>query len=160
MKSTVFWDITPCSPLSVNRRFGGHIASIFRVEKISSAGNQRQSRWQEELKMEAMWSSKTRWLSTDYTALYPRRWYSSILLSVYFISETTGRISIKWRWRQCVPLKRRLTLNRLHGIISQKIVLFTTTTVRTSNSTYWHIFSVSWSTAALCEVEDVELRTV
>jgi hypothetical protein len=23
MKSTVFWDITPCSPLSVSRRFGG-----------------------------------------------------------------------------------------------------------------------------------------
>jgi hypothetical protein len=23
MKSTVFWDMTPCSPLKVNRRFGG-----------------------------------------------------------------------------------------------------------------------------------------
>jgi hypothetical protein len=23
IKSTIFWDITPCSPLSVNRRFGG-----------------------------------------------------------------------------------------------------------------------------------------
>jgi hypothetical protein len=23
MKSTIFWNITPCSPLSVNRRFGG-----------------------------------------------------------------------------------------------------------------------------------------
>jgi hypothetical protein len=23
MKSTIFWDIMPCSPLSVNRRFGG-----------------------------------------------------------------------------------------------------------------------------------------
>jgi hypothetical protein len=23
IKSTVFWDITPCSPLKVNRRFGG-----------------------------------------------------------------------------------------------------------------------------------------
>jgi hypothetical protein len=78
LKSTIFWDITPCSPLSVNRRFGGtyrlhlqgrknkfskkpackqvarvstdvsegHIASIFRVEKISLARNQRASRWQ------------------------------------------------------------------------------------------------------------------
>jgi hypothetical protein len=26
------WDITPCSPLNVNRRFGEHIASIFMVE--------------------------------------------------------------------------------------------------------------------------------
>jgi hypothetical protein len=23
LKSTIFWDITPCSPLKVNRRFGG-----------------------------------------------------------------------------------------------------------------------------------------
>jgi hypothetical protein len=23
LKSTIFWDIMPCSPLSVNRRFGG-----------------------------------------------------------------------------------------------------------------------------------------
>jgi hypothetical protein len=23
MKSTIFWDITPCSPLNVDRRFGG-----------------------------------------------------------------------------------------------------------------------------------------
>jgi hypothetical protein len=33
MKSTILWDITPCSPLKVNGRFGEHIASIFRVGK-------------------------------------------------------------------------------------------------------------------------------
>jgi hypothetical protein len=37
MKSIIFWDMTPCSPLNANRRFGGTIASIFRVEEISSA---------------------------------------------------------------------------------------------------------------------------
>jgi hypothetical protein len=29
-----------------------------------------------------------------------------------------------WRWRRCVPPKRRLKLNGLHGIISQKMTLF------------------------------------
>jgi hypothetical protein len=29
-----------------------------------------------------------------------------------------------WRWRQYVPPKRRLKLNALHGIISQKMTLF------------------------------------
>jgi hypothetical protein len=29
-----------------------------------------------------------------------------------------------WRWRQHVPPKRRLTINGLHGVISQKIELF------------------------------------
>jgi hypothetical protein len=33
MKNSVFWDITPCSPLQVNRRFRGRIACIFRVEE-------------------------------------------------------------------------------------------------------------------------------
>jgi hypothetical protein len=29
-----------------------------------------------------------------------------------------------WRWRQYFPSKRRLTLNRLHGVISQKMIQF------------------------------------
>jgi hypothetical protein len=32
-----------------------------------------------------------------------------------------------------VPPKRRLKLNRLHGVISQKMILFITTAVKTSN---------------------------
>jgi hypothetical protein len=35
VKGTILWDITLCSPLSVNRRLEEHITSIFRVEKIS-----------------------------------------------------------------------------------------------------------------------------
>jgi hypothetical protein len=32
MKSNIFWDLTPYSPLKVNRSFGEHIAYIFRAE--------------------------------------------------------------------------------------------------------------------------------
>jgi hypothetical protein len=32
-ESSVSWDIRLCSPLKVNRRFGEHVASIFRVEE-------------------------------------------------------------------------------------------------------------------------------
>jgi hypothetical protein len=38
-----------------------------------------------------------------------------------------------WRWRRYVPPKRRLNFNRLHGVITQKIVFFITTSVRTTN---------------------------
>jgi hypothetical protein len=38
-----------------------------------------------------------------------------------------------WRWRRYVPPKRRLTLNGLHNVISQKLLLFITTAVKTSN---------------------------
>jgi hypothetical protein len=40
-----------------------------------------------------------------------------------------------WRWRRYVLPKRRLIFNRLQGVISQKMVLFITTAVRTSNPT-------------------------
>jgi hypothetical protein len=53
-----------------------------------------------------------------------------------------------WRWRRYVPPKRRLTLNGLHCVISQKIVLFITTAVRTSNLTQvklWQRLSVKLS---------------
>jgi hypothetical protein len=41
-----------------------------------------------------------------------------------------------WRLRRYVPPKRRLTFNGLHDVISQKVVLFITTAVRTSNPTW------------------------
>jgi hypothetical protein len=33
MKSSDLWNITPCGPLIVRRRFGGNIASICKVEE-------------------------------------------------------------------------------------------------------------------------------
>jgi hypothetical protein len=81
VKSTIFWDITPCSPLRVNRHFGGIYRLHFQGRKIIWARHQHESRWQAEL----------------------------------------------WRWRWYVPPKRGLTLNELHGIMSQKTELFITT---------------------------------
>jgi hypothetical protein len=33
MKISILWDITPCSPLKVNRSFGEHGASMFRAKE-------------------------------------------------------------------------------------------------------------------------------
>jgi hypothetical protein len=41
-----------------------------------------------------------------------------------------------WRWRRHVTPKRLLTFNEWYVVISQKIVLFITTAVRTSNHTW------------------------
>jgi hypothetical protein len=51
MKITIFWDITPCSPLSVNRRFGGTYCLHLQGRKISRARSQCKSRWQAEPKV-------------------------------------------------------------------------------------------------------------
>jgi hypothetical protein len=45
MKSSVFWDMTPCSPLKVNRCFGGICRLNLQGRKISRSRNQRESRW-------------------------------------------------------------------------------------------------------------------
>jgi hypothetical protein len=45
-KSTVFWHITPCSPLKVNRRLGGIYRLHLQGPRISRARNKHESRWQ------------------------------------------------------------------------------------------------------------------
>jgi hypothetical protein len=47
------------------------------------------------------------------------------------------------RWRRHVPLKLLLTFNGLHGAISQKIKLFITTAVRTSDCTNFSLVAVA-----------------
>jgi hypothetical protein len=48
LKNAIFWDVTSCSPLKVNRRFGKIFRLHLQGRKISRAGNQQESRWQEE----------------------------------------------------------------------------------------------------------------
>jgi hypothetical protein len=57
VKSTIFWDITPCGPLKVNRRSDEYIASISRVENKPS----KIPGWKQvaSLKIEAMFFSET-----------------------------------------------------------------------------------------------------
>jgi hypothetical protein len=49
LKSTIFWDITPCTPLKVNRCFGETYCFHLQGRKISRARNQLESRWQADL---------------------------------------------------------------------------------------------------------------
>jgi hypothetical protein len=71
--------------------------------------------------------------STLYESSVKVGWfYSGFLLSLFFRP---------WRCRRYVPPKLRSTLNWLHGVISQKTVLFITTAVRTSNPTFCMFFT-------------------
>jgi hypothetical protein len=85
MKSTVFWDITPCSPLKVNKRFGGRYLLYVQDRSI----NKQSSSCHQFLRL--------------------------------FHAQT---IFWTWRWIRYVPPNLRLTFNGLHGVMSQKIVLF------------------------------------
>jgi hypothetical protein len=85
MKSSIFWDITTCSPLKVNRRLGGTSRLHLQSRKISSSACNLFSRW--FLAWLILWT---------------------------------------WRGRRHIPLKRRLTFNGLHGVISRNTELYET----------------------------------
>jgi hypothetical protein len=117
IKRSNFWDITTCSPLKDNRCFGG-------IYNLHLHG--RRSKHETSVKAGHIQSSAYHLLSGWFLA-----WF--ILLS--------------WKWRRHVPPKRGLIFKGLHGDISQKIELFVTTAVRTSNHTFNNIFpskSRSW----------------
>jgi hypothetical protein len=57
------------------------------------------------------------------------------LLCLPLLSVSCLAYSSALKMGRYVLPKRRLTLNGLHGVISQKIILFITTAVKTSNPT-------------------------
>jgi hypothetical protein len=61
MKTSVFWDITPCNPLKVGRRFGGTCRLHHQGRRISQARNQheagsKQSLYKGNLLKKIFWS--------------------------------------------------------------------------------------------------------
>jgi hypothetical protein len=111
MESSIFWDITPCSRLKAKRRFGGICRLHLQSSRISQTMNQYETaiRWLCLLLFHAafllclffvpedgndtfLW--KVCWLSTDYEALYPRR-YNSLVLSVLCKTQFS-----EWFWNR------------------------------------------------------------
>jgi hypothetical protein len=48
MMSSIFWDVTPCNPLKVNRHFVGIFPLQFQDRKIREVKNKRETRLQAE----------------------------------------------------------------------------------------------------------------
>jgi hypothetical protein len=72
-------------------------------------------------------------LNTESSNFLKNQQVSRWLLTSWFLLELFLR---PWRWRRYVPPKRRLQLNRIHGVTSQKMILFITTAMKTSNPTF------------------------
>jgi hypothetical protein len=140
-----------------------HIASIFRVEEIGSA-NQRASRWQAEcsasrksgiygeqrvsrrLELGSHWPVLRQNKTANTYGLNP--WTNRkqapecvVLKRAVSVAAVSSQVTLRGRGKQhrsagpwYVPSKRRLKLNGLHLVISQ-MILFITTSVKTSNPT-------------------------
>jgi hypothetical protein len=64
---------------------------------------------------------------------FDHEWFTFHLLTCWFLLKLFLR---PWRWKRYVPPKHWLQLNRLHGVISQKMILFITSAVKTSDPTF------------------------
>jgi hypothetical protein len=115
MKSIVFWDMTPCSPSSFSRRIGGTYHLHLQGQRNQFSKNQRASRWfllnVDPKDGGGMFLRNGGWNSTDYTASYPRRWYSSnafwkehvmenVREAVSYLSSGTCCLHLQGRWRR------------------------------------------------------------
>jgi hypothetical protein len=89
IKSTIFWDITPCSLLSVKRRFGGTYRFHLQDQKISWIFTMvsRSAYFFDPEEGGDMFLRNAAWHSTEYTA--PA--FTLVSCSVYFFDPEDGR---------------------------------------------------------------------
>jgi hypothetical protein len=107
MEISIFWDITPSSPLIVTRRFGVKYSHHFQGLRNCKASNQH------EAAACCMLDFASAFLFLDnYRICYLL--HAGVLFTIP-----------PWRWMQYtyVSPKRRLTFNGHHGVISQKVEL-------------------------------------
>jgi hypothetical protein len=76
MKSRVFWDVVPCSHVEVDRRFRGGTASIMEDDGGST-----------HLRNVGL-------LQRDYTALHPRRLYTSTFSCTHQLFNQAGSLIV------------------------------------------------------------------
>jgi hypothetical protein len=134
-KSSMFWEIMPCGPLKVNRRFGG--TCHLKIKPSKKSAWYRQRAWLEK-KVELYRSRRelgsepvnSHWLYQKTEASHQGTSHVHFLLPSWLTVQS-------WRWREYIPLKRQLTFNGPHSVISQKTELFITTAVGDAEENIW-----------------------
>jgi hypothetical protein len=87
-------------------------------------------RWLWRVSSSGIWRRVVRWVSTYVLEEH--------IASIFRVEETgsANQRLRPWRWRRYVPPKRRLKLNGLHGVISQKMILFKNALISRKNHRY------------------------
>jgi hypothetical protein len=139
MKSSIFSDITPSSPLKVNWRFGGTGHLHLQGRRINTWRMPSSGMWR---RLELVWTNvppKRRFTQDLHGATSQKTAFFIVnavkttnlnnkhLLSRWFLALLIHR---PWIWRRYFPPKPRVTFNGLHGVISQKTEPFQCYSVR------------------------------
>jgi hypothetical protein len=124
-KITVFWDITPRSPLKVNRRFGGTYRFHLQSRRMSRERNQHESR-QLGLFFDPegggnMFFRNVCWLSTDYTVLHQcfkcLSWTTRYTITNNVSNNVVNRKQIYTLWH--VPILGMISdFEKIYGLYS------------------------------------------
>jgi hypothetical protein len=109
MKSLIFWDVMACSLLSCNRRFGGTYRLHLQGRRNKFSKKKPASK-QVAPHGGHMFLRNVGWHSTDYTASYPRRWYTVKPLFIVFVGGLK-----KKRWIRENNRWGRNSLNRIRS---------------------------------------------
>jgi hypothetical protein len=115
LKGSIFLDIMQCSPLKINRCFGGTCRLCLQGQRISQTRKQRESRWQAEPSFTLVFI---------FIFIYLHSYLSLVQnpLDIELVNQTCYML-IAWlillssRWRRHVPRKPQLTLNGLKRYI-------------------------------------------
>jgi hypothetical protein len=115
-------DITPCSPLKFNGRFGGTCRLNPQGRITCQARNQREScsKPSPKHKLEMIISVFSPFCLSTSTVNLSLNWLRTVLLCLLSASRwfLVWLVLRPWGWRRHVPPKRRLAFNGLHGVIS------------------------------------------
>jgi hypothetical protein len=130
-QSSIFWNITPCSPLEVNRSFGRKYRLHLQGRKVSRTRNQRESRWQTETfngihgvisqKTELFITTTVRTSNPTWLSMIIRKeleinwkldhlmWRENVSVHIYMVTPCSRGTNIyfgtyeNWFWRQWSP---------------------------------------------------------
>jgi hypothetical protein len=78
LKSSIFWDIMPYSPLKINRRFGGTCRLHLRGLRISQARNQREAGGRQSSALNMIRLSRIGWIESRQLLIVEPRFQSQI----------------------------------------------------------------------------------
>jgi hypothetical protein len=97
MNSSITWDRTPCSPLKVNRRFGGIYSFHLRGRRVRQAWKQHEARSNQCFPSALCWLisyfTSICDLFTDYLVIQLLRFW---ILSIVLLLSKTHNVSERW----------------------------------------------------------------
>jgi hypothetical protein len=124
--------MTPCSTLSCTRRFGGtyplHLQGRRIVQQTSEQAGGKQNARQSE---DGIYREQGVRPSSYWFVLRQNKTVNTHGLNHRTNRKTRSECVVLKRKKRYVSPKRRVQLNVLHGVISQKMILFITTAVKT-----------------------------